>query len=98
MRTRKCNVTTITRPWYPFGVPPDARYDHEVVIGPVNIPNEHVAVITFSGKTPDCETLLLFVSVLDVVFVFVVVFLTLLAVVIAADAVIIILLLFFLSL
>jgi hypothetical protein len=53
LRDRKCNVTSLTRPWLPAGVPPNAQYDGEFIVGPVNIPNEHVDVIAFGGKTPE---------------------------------------------
>ena len=50
MKTRKCNATTLTRPFIPAGVPPDAHYEGEGNIGPVNIANEHVTVIRFNHK------------------------------------------------
>ncbi|KAK7482194.1 hypothetical protein BaRGS_00026543 [Batillaria attramentaria] len=50
LRTRTCNVTTLSRPWIPAGVPRNAQYKGEANVGPVNIPNEHVTVIAFDGK------------------------------------------------
>ncbi|MCI3311122.1 hypothetical protein MP969_26075, partial [Escherichia coli] len=52
LRDRKCNVTTLSRPFIPFGVPPFAHYDGQGNVGPVNIANEHVTVILFSGEDP----------------------------------------------
>ncbi|XP_025105690.1 mammalian ependymin-related protein 1-like [Pomacea canaliculata] len=65
LRTRQCNTTTLSRPFIPFGVPPDARYDVEYTVGPANIPEEHITVIRFDGNitegayfgtvtSPDC--------------------------------------------
>merc|ERR1712126_339245 len=53
LKTRKCNVTTLTRPFIPFGLPRDATYDGEANVGPVNIPGEHATVINFHGHTED---------------------------------------------
>ncbi|KAK7482196.1 hypothetical protein BaRGS_00026545 [Batillaria attramentaria] len=53
LRTRKCNTTTLSRPWFPFGVPPEAEYDGEAVIGPVNIDNEHVTIVRFHGRVAE---------------------------------------------
>ena len=52
-KTRKCNVSVLSTPWRPAGLPPNAMYDGEANVGPVNIPNEHVSVIRFSGVLED---------------------------------------------
>jgi len=67
LKSRKCNVSTITRPFRPFGIPPMAKYVGTANIGPVNIATEHATVIMFEGEdrqsgdkffgevtTPDC--------------------------------------------
>ncbi|XP_076443031.1 mammalian ependymin-related protein 1-like [Babylonia areolata] len=66
LKDKKCNTTTLSRPFIPAGVPPGAHYNGQAVVGPVNIPNEHISVIRFEGRsdegnpmfgtvtTPDC--------------------------------------------
>ncbi|XP_046579778.1 LOW QUALITY PROTEIN: mammalian ependymin-related protein 1-like [Haliotis rubra] len=49
LRTRTCNETGITRPWIPFGVPPDARFRGNADIGAAGVPDEHVIVNLFDG-------------------------------------------------
>ncbi|KAK7482189.1 hypothetical protein BaRGS_00026538 [Batillaria attramentaria] len=47
LRTRKCNTTTLSRPWLPFGLPSGAVYDVVYdVIGPVDT---NVVSVRFSG-------------------------------------------------
>ncbi|KAK7103811.1 hypothetical protein V1264_018636 [Littorina saxatilis] len=53
LKSRQCNKTALTRPFRPFGIPPESRYEGEFNLGPVNIPNEHVTVISFFGKFED---------------------------------------------
>nr|XP_011413901.2 mammalian ependymin-related protein 1 [Crassostrea gigas] len=64
-KTKKCNITAISRPFRPRGVIPGAKFEGEVVIGAAAIPNEHVNVLAFSGNftgeaytglvsSPDC--------------------------------------------
>ncbi|XP_062609053.1 mammalian ependymin-related protein 1-like [Saccostrea cucullata] len=63
--TKKCNITTINRPFRPRGVIPGSKFEGEVVIGAAAIPNESVTVLAFSGNftgeaytglvsSPDC--------------------------------------------
>merc|ERR1711963_457892 len=53
LKTRKCNVTTMTRPFYPAGIPEEGKYVGEAVVGPVNIASEHVTVVTYDGRFSD---------------------------------------------
>merc|ERR1711963_356509 len=53
LKSRKCNVSTISRPFIPAGIPVEGRYVGEAVVGPVNIANEHVTVVTYDGKFSD---------------------------------------------
>ena len=46
-------MSTVSRPFIPFGIPRDAKYAGEFNIGPVNIPEEHTAVIAFDGRTQE---------------------------------------------
>ena len=50
LQTRRCNVSVLTRPWRPAGLPPSTVYDGEANVGPVNIPSEHVTVISFHAN------------------------------------------------
>ncbi|XP_012942722.1 mammalian ependymin-related protein 1 isoform X2 [Aplysia californica] len=58
--TRKCNITTPTRRFHPIGVPPDAKFIGEGVIGAAGIVGESVTVATFEGTYEDAK---FFVSV-----------------------------------
>ncbi|XP_046579866.1 mammalian ependymin-related protein 1-like [Haliotis rubra] len=49
VRTRQCNVTGVSRPWIPFGVPPDAMFNGTGDIGASGVPDEHVIVNIFNG-------------------------------------------------
>merc|ERR1712087_701413 len=46
LKSRKCNVSVITRPFMPAGIPQEGRYVGESVVGPVTIANGY-----FSNKT-----------------------------------------------
>ncbi|KAL8598253.1 hypothetical protein ACOMHN_035203 [Nucella lapillus] len=51
LKTRKCNMTEPRpRTWFPFGVPPDARFRGAGTIGAVGVPNEEVTVNVFKGE------------------------------------------------
>ena len=49
-KTKKCNITTINRPFRQRGVIPGSKFEGEVVIGAAAIPNESVTVLAFSGN------------------------------------------------
>ncbi|XP_067681315.1 mammalian ependymin-related protein 1-like [Haliotis asinina] len=64
-RTKNCTVSDLTRPFIPFGVPPDARFRGEGSIGASGLPDEHVTAVLFEGEfesnpyafvvtSPDC--------------------------------------------
>ncbi|KAL5009386.1 hypothetical protein ScPMuIL_014967 [Solemya velum] len=53
MATRKCNVTTLTFPFIPFGVPPDAVFDAEATIGAAGVPGEQLVIQSFNGNTTE---------------------------------------------
>jgi len=53
--TKKCNITTPRRPFFPIGVPPDAKFIGEGVIGAAGIPGEAVTVATFGGQNEGGE-------------------------------------------
>ncbi|XP_060552430.1 mammalian ependymin-related protein 1-like [Ruditapes philippinarum] len=50
LRTKKCNVTTIMYPFRVRGVPSDAKFLFEGVIGASSIPYEHFTAVTFGGE------------------------------------------------
>ncbi|XP_076464713.1 uncharacterized protein LOC143296574 [Babylonia areolata] len=51
LKTRKCNVTEPRpRTWFPFGVPPDARFSGEGTLGAVGVPNEQLTIAIFTGE------------------------------------------------
>ncbi|MCI3311125.1 hypothetical protein MP969_26095, partial [Escherichia coli] len=50
LHTRKCNVTAPRRPWFPIGVPPEARFAGEGTLGVVGQPNEQVTIAFFNGN------------------------------------------------
>jgi hypothetical protein len=52
-KTRKCNVTAITHPFRPAGVPPEAMFDGSATIGAAGVPGESVVVENFSGQRED---------------------------------------------
>ncbi|XP_064603712.1 mammalian ependymin-related protein 1-like [Liolophura sinensis] len=49
LRTRQCNVTGLSRPWHPYGIPPEATFDGEAYIG-ASATNEGVLVTRWTGK------------------------------------------------
>lgn len=49
LRTRQCNVTGLSRPWHPYGIPPEATFEGEAYIG-ASAQNEGVLVTRWSGK------------------------------------------------
>ena len=53
LKTRTCTTRQLTTPFFPFGVPPGAIFDYEVVIGAAGIPGESVTVAEFHGKGQD---------------------------------------------
>ena len=48
IKTRKCNVTALTRPFRPYGVPPGAQFDGSATIGAAGIPGESLVVENWS--------------------------------------------------
>jgi hypothetical protein len=50
LKTKKCNISAINRPFRPRGVIPGSKFDGEVVIGAAGIATESVTVIAFSGN------------------------------------------------
>ncbi|GFO04119.1 mammalian ependymin-related protein 1 [Plakobranchus ocellatus] len=52
LKTRKCNVTT-PHPWHPYGVPPDAEFKAEAVVGAAGIPGESVTIADFAATSSD---------------------------------------------
>ncbi|ESO90087.1 hypothetical protein LOTGIDRAFT_233900 [Lottia gigantea] len=61
LRTRKCNVTTISKTFIPFSVPGFAKFAGQGNIGVAGFTNEHVDIQLFEGKTPEGHPL--FISV-----------------------------------
>merc|ERR1719315_204486 len=53
LKTRKCNVTTLTRPFRGFGVPPFAKFLFEAEIGAAGVPGESIIAQTFDGEFRD---------------------------------------------
>jgi hypothetical protein len=53
LKTRQCNVTALTRPFRPFGVPPNANFTGEATIGAAGIPGENVIIENFDGAFSD---------------------------------------------
>ncbi|KAK3092386.1 hypothetical protein FSP39_002199 [Pinctada imbricata] len=53
LKTRKCNVTSLTRPFRPFGVPPEAKFTGEATIGAAGVPGESVVIENFDGEFSD---------------------------------------------
>lgn len=51
--TKKCNVTNLTRPFRPFGLPPDAQFDGAATLGAPGVPGEFITVENFSGTSRD---------------------------------------------
>lgn len=51
LKTRQCNVTALTRPFRPFGVPPMANFTGEATIGAAGIAGENVVIENFNGHT-----------------------------------------------
>lgn len=49
LKTRQCNVTALTRPFRPFGVPREAKFDGEATIGAAGVPGESLTVVNFNG-------------------------------------------------
>ncbi|ESO90085.1 hypothetical protein LOTGIDRAFT_233898 [Lottia gigantea] len=65
LRTKVCNVTTLTRHFVPIGFPPNANFSDSFVIGISGFQDEEVSAISFDGvfegvqfygivTTPDC--------------------------------------------
>ncbi|KAK3611474.1 hypothetical protein CHS0354_032755, partial [Potamilus streckersoni] len=50
LRTKKCNVTELTRPFRPFEVPADATFGGEALIGLAGFPNENLIAVLWDGK------------------------------------------------
>merc|ERR1712121_633824 len=50
LKTKNCTKHPLSRPFIHFGIPPEARYVGSEVVGPVNIPDEHMTVISFEGE------------------------------------------------
>ena len=44
LRTKKCNVSNLDRPFRPFEVPPFAKFDFEAEVGPASMPGEHMTI------------------------------------------------------
>ncbi|PVD25956.1 hypothetical protein C0Q70_13622 [Pomacea canaliculata] len=49
LRNRTCTVSAPRRPFVPYGVPPDARFQGEGTAGVVGKPGEEVTLAMFSG-------------------------------------------------
>lgn len=61
LRTKQCNVSTLTRPFRYIGVPPDAKFVFEATIGAAGVAGESLVVETFVGKFNDsCKKYRLF--------------------------------------
>ncbi|XP_063425525.1 mammalian ependymin-related protein 1-like [Mytilus trossulus] len=48
LKTRKCNVTSLLRPFRPYGVPPNAQFDGSATIGAAGVPGESLVVENWS--------------------------------------------------
>ncbi|KAJ8309365.1 hypothetical protein KUTeg_014239 [Tegillarca granosa] len=59
LKTRKCNVTALTRPFRPFGVPREAKFDGEATIGAAGVPGESLTVVNFNGTFSDDSSILI---------------------------------------
>ncbi|XP_033736122.1 mammalian ependymin-related protein 1-like [Pecten maximus] len=53
LKTRQCNVTNLTRPFRPFGVPPEGKFEGSATVGAAGVPNEFMAVNNFYGNFSD---------------------------------------------
>ncbi|XP_056022042.1 mammalian ependymin-related protein 1-like [Ostrea edulis] len=53
LKTRQCDVTALTRPFRPFGVPPMANFTGEATIGSPGIPGEYIIIENFNGQFSD---------------------------------------------
>ncbi|XP_069117848.1 mammalian ependymin-related protein 1-like [Argopecten irradians] len=53
LKTRKCNVTNLMRPFRPFGIPPEGQFDGSATVGASGVPNEFMAVNNFHGNFSD---------------------------------------------
>ncbi|XP_069119257.1 mammalian ependymin-related protein 1-like [Argopecten irradians] len=49
LKTRKCNVTNLTEPFIPRGIPREAEFEGEATIGAAGIPGEFMVVENFKG-------------------------------------------------
>ncbi|XP_033736121.1 mammalian ependymin-related protein 1-like [Pecten maximus] len=49
LKTRKCNVTNLTEPFIPRGVPREAEFEGEATIGAAGVPGEFMVVENFKG-------------------------------------------------
>merc|ERR1711879_595804 len=50
LKNKNCTVGSLTRPFRPFGIPPEANYTGSANVGPVNIPDEHATIVLFEGR------------------------------------------------
>ncbi|XP_076099850.1 mammalian ependymin-related protein 1-like [Mytilus galloprovincialis] len=48
-KTRQCNVTELTRPFRPFGVPPGAEFEGSATLGVSGLPGEFITIENFAG-------------------------------------------------
>ncbi|KAL5008675.1 hypothetical protein ScPMuIL_014256 [Solemya velum] len=62
LKTRVCNTTSLTRPFRPFAVPFDARFETQANLGVIGNQQEEVTVQNFSGNTTDGGRYLIGVS------------------------------------
>ncbi|OWF37119.1 mammalian ependymin-related protein 1-like [Mizuhopecten yessoensis] len=53
LKTKKCNVTNLTRPFRPFGVPPEGQFEFSATIGAAGVPGEYMVVNNFYGNFTD---------------------------------------------
>ena len=53
LKTRQCNKTTPYRDWRYRGIPSNAQFQAETVIGAAGIPNEHVTINIFTWNSTD---------------------------------------------
>jgi hypothetical protein len=53
LQTRKCNVTSLDRPFQPFGVPPFAKFVFEFEVGAAGVPGESLIAQSWDGVFED---------------------------------------------
>lgn len=53
LKSKKCNVTALTRPFRPFGIPPEGQFEGEANIGLSGVAGEFMTVANFAGNFTD---------------------------------------------